>query len=357
MRIGLLASTGGMLDAFFPEIAAAWEEAGHTVHTAAGDACAQMPGAVIGGLTRRPGLSSGRACRELRAWCGEQRLDVVVTSSATASALVRLSRLPAPVVYFCHGLHWNRLRTPQDHVWQLVEHQLLVRTAAVITINSDDEVWFRHRMPAHTVRRIRAGVGLDLRRYPRAPLPAGPLSLVWIGEHSSRKRPDQALETVRRLEAAGVDCELTMIGRGDLLERTRAQVRARGLSRSVHVAGWGDSAQALAGAHALVHTARWEGLPRVVLEAFAVGRPTYAFDVKGVRDAPGTVLVPDADAGALASAIRTDWESGLLHRALDDDPGFLGSEAVAAEILTFLAGSVVRREVGGQVPSAGGRGT
>jgi glycosyltransferase involved in cell wall biosynthesis len=341
MRIGLLASTGGMLDSFFPEIAAVWEAEGHTVLTAAGSPAERLPGALIGGLTRRPALSAPRARRELRAWCADAGCDVVVTNSATASALVRMSRLPVPVVYFCHGLHWNGVRTPQDRVWQTVEHQLLARTAAVITLNSDDEAWFRQRMPQHTVERIRAGVGLDLRSYPRAPLPEGPLRLAWIGEHTARKRPHLALDAAAELHGAGVDFELTMIGAGQRLERTRRDVHVRGLSDAVRVAGWGDARPVLREAHALLHTAQWEGLPRVMLEAFAVGRRSYAFDVKGVRDAPGAVLVPDGDAAALARAVREDWGSGRMRTPLTENPGFLCSTGVARRILAFLRGTVL----------------
>src|SRR5699024_2658635 len=54
MRIGLLTSVGPMLDQFFPEIVREWEAAGHVVRTAAGTPAVQLPGTLIGGLTRRP---------------------------------------------------------------------------------------------------------------------------------------------------------------------------------------------------------------------------------------------------------------------------------------------------------------
>ncbi len=352
MRIGLLTSVGPMLDAFFPEILREWEASGHTVLTAAGDRAKILPGTVIEGLTRRPSLSARRAQRALKTWSEEGRLDVVVTNSATASALVRTAGLRIPVVYFCHGLHWNRLRTPQDHLWQTVEHQLLVRTAGVLTLNSDDDAWFRRRMPAHAVHRLLPGVGLDLERYPRTALPAGPLSLAWIGEHSRRKRPWFALDVAAELRATGTEATLTMVGVGGLLERTRSEVRRRRLEDVVQVVGWADAAQALAGAHALIHTATWEGLPRVMLEAFAMGRRAYAFDVKGVRDAPGATLVEDEDVAGMAEAVAGDWASGLLHRPMEADAGHLCSRRVAQEILVFLRGAIVPVSSRATVPAA-----
>lgn len=347
MRIGLLTSVGPMLDQFFPEIVREWEAAGHTVRTAAGDPAETLPGTVIDGLTRRPALTSRRAQRALRAWSEAEELDVVVTNSATASALVRTVGLRAPIVYFCHGLHWNRLRGPQDRVWETVEHQLLARTTGVLTLNSDDEAWFRQRMPAHTVHRLHAGVGLDLAKYPRRPLPGhGTLQLAWIGEHTKRKRPWHALDVVAELEARGIDVRLTMVGDGALLDATRTDVSRKGLERSVRVPGWGDASAELAGAHALIHTATWEGLPRVMLEAVAVGRRTYAFDVKGVRDVPYARLLDDGDTAGMAAAIAADWESGELRRPVDADASGLCSKGVAAEMLGFLRGVIVPAGVG-----------
>lgn len=336
MRIGLLASVGSMLDAFFPENVGRWEHAGHQVRTAAGDQRRALPGAVIDGLGRRPALSARRAQRGLRAWSQEEELEVIVTNSATASALVRTARVGVPIVYFCHGLHWNRMRSLQDVLWQAIEHQLLVNTAAVITINSDDERWFRRRVPDHAVLRVVAGVGLDPDKYPRQQLPQGPLRLAWIGEHSARKRPGFALDVMRELHGYGLQAQLMMVGEGSLLERTRSRIRALGLERSVEAIGWSDAAAALADSHGLLHTAQWEGLPRVMLEAVAAGRRTYAFDVKGVRDIPGAQLAPDRNVAALAHLIWSDWATGASQSPLSTEASVLSSITVADQIDPFL---------------------
>lgn len=354
MRIGLLTSVGPMLDQFFPEIVREWEKAGHTVRTASGTPAEVLPGTLIGGLTRRPALSTPRAQRELRVWSIEEALDVVVTNSATASALVRTAGLRAPVVYFCHGLHWNRLATPMDRMWETIEHQLLVRTAGVLTLNSDDEAWFRRRLPDHAVRRLHAGVGLDLDAYPRRPLPtSGRLRLAWVGEHIKRKRPWLAVDVMDALRDLGVDAELTMAGMGALEDQTRTLVSRRGLEDSIHVPGWADAAAVLAGSHALLHTAAWEGLPRVMLEAVAVGRRTYAFDVKGVRDVPYAQLVADRDVRGLAATIAREWRSGTLRSEAAQDASGLCSRAVAAEMLAFLRGTIVPAGIG-EVTAASG---
>ncbi|WP_350269814.1 glycosyltransferase [Brevibacterium sp. CBA3109] len=336
MRIGLLASTGGMLDSFFIEIAESWRSYGHKVSFAAGTSMVSSQATLIPGLSRRPDLGMVRALAALRRWSEGEDLDVIVTNSATASALVRLAGTRAPVVYFCHGLHWNEARSFGDRVWPIIERMLLPRTAGIISINSDDQTWFANRLNDGRRLHLSAGVGLDLLRYPVQDLPSGPLRLCWIGEFSTRKRPHLALDTASELHRRGFEFHLEMLGEGDFRTQIRAEISDRGLSGIVSADGPGDAAAALARSHALVHTAQWEGLPRVMLESLAIGRGSYAFDVKGVRDVPLAQLSADGEAAELAARIAADWESGRLRQPLAFDRNLLDYSHAADGIRNFL---------------------
>lgn len=353
MRIGLLASIGHMVDSFFPEIIDSWVGAGHTVSVAAGTPRAHGSSIVISGLGRRPGPGSLAAWQGLRAWARDEDLDVIVTNSATASALVRTARLDVPVVYFCHGLHWNGGTGVSERVWQRVEHALLRRTDGVITINSDDHAWFRARVDPERLLRLHSGVGLDLDRYraaealPRA-AGSGRLELVWVGEFSARKRPESALDVVAALRALGVDVRLRMLGDGDRYASTVDSIRRRGLTGRVIADGPDSPVAALSESHALLHTSAWEGLPRVMLEALAIGRRTYAFDVKGVRDVPEAVLSSDGDADALAAILAAQWSSGELTAPVSTDRSTLDYRHTSAAVGAFLEALPGRRPTAGQ---------
>ncbi|RJN31605.1 glycosyltransferase [Nesterenkonia natronophila] len=353
MKIGVLASVGEMVDWFFSDMIASWAGAGHEVSVAAGTGTDDGTGWVIEGLTRRPGPGSMRVWSGLQSWTQEEQLDVVLTNTATASALARTARLPVPVVYFCHGLHWNEGRSASDRLWQLVERVLLWNTAGVITMNSDDYSWFGQRFCADRILRLPTGVGLRPAAYPRVPPPdvdeaieGNVLRLAWIGEFSHRKRPHLAIDIVEALRRDGVDATLTMTGQGSVLLSTRELIRRRGLEDHVDATGPGDSAEILAESHALIHTSAWEGLPRVMLEALAVGRPTYAFDVKGVRDIPQAALFPEGEAGLLARRLAKDWKSGSLLEPLKFDPHTLDFSHSAEAVLTFLEETISRRRRG-----------
>jgi glycosyltransferase involved in cell wall biosynthesis len=317
VRVGLVTSVGRTLDAFFPAIVERLEERwGFAVSSASGTESRLASWTRLEGFSQRPSLKVPTALRAVRAWSRELDHDVVITNTATASALVRAAGLRAPVVYFCHGLHWGQEDTLGARPWQVVETALLRRTAAVITINRDDQAWFeRHAGPP--VHRLPYGVGVPLEEYPRAGVPGAGLELVWVGDFTPRKRPLLAVAVIRRLAEAGCDVRLRMLGDGPLHSAVVREIAAQGLAHVIRADGRDRVAPALAAATALLHTAEWEGLPRVALEAAAVGRWSYGFDVKGLRDAPLVRLAPDGDADALARLIQDDHARGALQEVPD----------------------------------------
>ena len=318
MRLGLLASVDRHIDAFFLRMIERWESQGVEVGIATGDAAPGSDRFRVPHLGRRPGIESFGAVRELGRWRSEH--DVVLTNTAVASALVRMARSDTPVVYFAHGLHWNEPVGLRTLPWRVIESALLKRTAGLIVLNDEDERWVRHRYSG-PIRRLAFGVGLDVSRFSRRePISDPVLRLAWMGEFSARKRPLHAVLLAAGLKEAGVPFHLTMWGRGAQHAEVATSVREANLGSEVTLAGYGDARDAIGDAHALVHTATWEGLPRTILEASALGRPTFGYDVKGVRGAPATITVPDGDHAAMADAIVSTWSAGALQRPASNLP-------------------------------------
>jgi glycosyltransferase involved in cell wall biosynthesis len=338
MRIGLLASVGGTIDAFFSPWISAWERQGAQVFVAAGTSAQSCTTHLIPGLGRRPGRASPAAVRALAAWVKESHLDVVVTNTATASALVRLAPAGVPVIYFCHGLHWNDVRSPADLTVQTFESLLLRRTAAVMTLNSDDERWFRRRLDPQRVLRLRYGVGLPVDQFPRSSRPVGgDPRFLWVGELGDRKRPTEVVEVARHLRGLHPAATIHLVGTGPLEAVVEKAVRRADLETTVIVRGRQQVAPLMSASSAVLHTATWEGLPRVGLEAAAIGRRFVAYDVKGVRDIPGARLVAELDSRGLAEQLLAahDEREGDLVAALPD-PSVMSSDAAADRALDFI---------------------
>ena len=113
------------------------------------------------------------------------------------------------------------------------------------------------------------------------------------------------------LEAAAQVPDALFVFAGDGDERTRLIDRARQLQIADRVRFLGDRSDVpalLACSDLFVLPSLAEGLPMSVLEAMAAGRPVIATSVGGigeaVTDGVTGLLVPPADANALAAAIR-----------------------------------------------------
>jgi glycosyltransferase involved in cell wall biosynthesis len=124
--------------------------------------------------------------------------------------------------------------------------------------------------------------------------PAGPpgatgrdqASLVWVGRLVAHKRVERILAVAERLRGRGVTIDV--VGRGPGARPLAAAVAARGLASAVRLRGFlpepGKQA-VMAGALLQLNTSQGEGWGLCVLEAAALGVPTVAFDVDGLRDA------------------------------------------------------------------------
>jgi colanic acid/amylovoran biosynthesis glycosyltransferase len=138
-----------------------------------------------------------------------------------------------------------------------------------------------------------------------APMPTGGPLLVAIGRLAEQKGFAVLIDAIAQLADLPA-LHLTLVGDGPL--RATLEAKAEGLP--ITFAGWQDESgvrNALAAAHALILPSFAEGLPVVVMEAMAAGRPIIATSIAGIPElvTPDVGwLVPAGDATALANAIR-----------------------------------------------------
>lgn len=143
-----------------------------------------------------------------------------------------------------------------------------------------------------------------------APMPAGTtLRLIAIGRFSEQKGH---LLLIPALAAArdAADIHLTLAGDGPLRAAIEAQIAAYGMGDHVTLTGWLDEdgiRAAIARSHALVLPSFAEGLPVVIMEAMAQGRPALATAIAGIPELvlPGETgwLVPAGDSDALGAGM------------------------------------------------------
>lgn len=137
-----------------------------------------------------------------------------------------------------------------------------------------------------------------------------PVRFLFVGWITAAKGVPELLAAARILAERGRAFHLTLIGGGTLLERSRAEVSASGLSDRVCLTGWIDNAalpERLSHADVFVLPSHAEGMPNSLIEAMASGLPAIATPVGAIRDTledgvAGTI-VPVGDAEALAAAM------------------------------------------------------
>ncbi|HHX88930.1 MAG TPA: glycosyltransferase family 4 protein [Paracoccus sp.] len=143
------------------------------------------------------------------------------------------------------------------------------------------------------------------------PLPAArPLVLVSIGRFAEQKGQLLLLDAMAEAVRRGVDVRLVLIGDGEMRPLIERSITHHGLGRHVTLTGWLDEAgvlRELARAHGMVLPSFAEGLPMVLMEAMAAGRPAIATWVAGIPElmqhGKTGWLVPAGDCPALVEAI------------------------------------------------------
>lgn len=157
------------------------------------------------------------------------------------------------------------------------------------------------------------GSGVDLAQFPVQPFPPEPPVVVVFAARLLRdKGLIEFIEAARTLRRQGVPARFLLAGAPDPQNAatvTQDEVDRWAASGDVEPLGHrADMARVLASAHLVVLPSYREGLPKVLAEAAAIGRPVVTTDVPGCRDAilpeVSGVLVPVRDAQALAAALR-----------------------------------------------------
>jgi colanic acid/amylovoran biosynthesis glycosyltransferase len=169
--------------------------------------------------------------------------------------------------------------------------------------------------------------GVDLAAFPVLP-PAPPstrLRLVSAGRLTATKGFDRLLKVVAELRRNEVDVELRIVGEGSQRQALEGLATQLGIADRVKLLGWmaPNALRAVFGESdvfcLLADTTYHDGLPNVVLEAQAMGRPVVLSSLpaakEAVTDGVDGFIVPPEDTQAACSALtRLAREAGLCQR-------------------------------------------
>lgn len=148
------------------------------------------------------------------------------------------------------------------------------------------------------------------------PPPADP-RLVYVGRIVEQKGPLVLVEAAGLLHRRGIRFQLDMVGDGPMRGEVEAAIAREGLGEHLRLLGVQGNAEvraAILGARALVLPSFAEGLPVVLMEALALGRPVVSTYVAGIPELVTPEcgwLVPAGDPAALADAMASALSAGV----------------------------------------------
>lgn len=206
------------------------------------------------------------------------------------------------------------------HLRERIKTRRALRRAARVTAASGPMC---EAARAHGVEAVRIPLGVPRQRFAE-PLPrdASP-RLLLVGSLNRVKDVPTALRAFRRVVDARPAAHLDVVGEDVLGGETAREASALGLARHTTFHGFLPADALLPfyrRADLLVHSARHEAGPLVVLEAAACGVPTAGTGVGHLRDlAPGAALaVPVGDDAALAAGILELLEDDSRRRVMGE---------------------------------------
>lgn len=198
---------------------------------------------------------------------------------------------------------------------------------SVVVQNADDRsLLLRRAIVESSQTRLIPGVGVNLQQFRPAPEPSGTICVVLPSRLIADKGIREFVKAAQRLHRLKVDCRLVLVGP---LDPSNATAIAEEEVREWQAAGWiewlgesQDMPRVYRQCHIVCLPSYREGLPRVLVEAGAAGRPVVATNVPGCRDVvlneSTGLLVPPHDADALAAGIQRLVVDGGLRRRLGE---------------------------------------
>lgn len=138
--------------------------------------------------------------------------------------------------------------------------------------------------------------------------------LVCVGRLCPQKGQLLLLDAIALLKQRGINCQLTLVGDGELREEIETLAEKLDIKSQITITGWASSDEVKAKiteAKLMVMPSFAEGLPVVIMESLALGRPVVSTYVAGIPE-----LVVEGESGWLCFAGDIESLTDKLEKAL-----------------------------------------
>jgi glycosyltransferase involved in cell wall biosynthesis len=264
------------------------------------------------------------AYRRLRGWLHQSRPDLCQTFLHHANVVGSRAAAAAGVDLLVGGLRVAESRPLRCRL----ERSALARAQSVVCVSSAVQGFAAARLGCRPGKTIVIPNGVDVSRFASAE-PLKWSSIGWpddsiVSLFVGRLHPQKGLELLQhqidRLAPSGSNRRLLLVGEGPLQKRLKSWIGQIGQDR-VQLLPWqADVAPLMAACRLLILPSHYEGMPNVVLEAMAAGRPVVCSRVEGSDELLSHLpsqSFPVGDSGAMSGLV----EPFLSDRQLCDEVG------------------------------------
>ena len=232
------------------------------------------------------------AVRQLKQLLQQQRPQLAQLFLFHANVVGMLAARQAKVPHVLMGV-----RVADPSWWRgRLERTLASRASGVVCVSraAADFCRQKHKFPAGKL--IVIPNGIDIEHINRTTpcdtaslgIRAGGKLLTFIGRLNRQKDPGWLMRIAQAALPQLPDHELVIAGQGPLRRELEQSIAASPLAARIHLVGWrSDASSILAASELLLLTSQHEGMPNVVLEAMALGKPVMASRVEGVVELLG----------------------------------------------------------------------
>lgn len=253
------------------------------------------------------------------------RYAIVHTHSSKAGILGRVAAWLAGVPIIIHTVHgWgfhDHMGTATRLLYVCLEKLVEPMTDRLVVVsprNTEKGLKAGIASPDKYLT-IRSGIDIDRFAHPRTPaaqvraslgIPASALVVITVTRLVPQKAPLDFLAAASRVAERVPHARFLVVGDGPMRAQVERAIQDMGLAERVVLTGLRrDVPDLLGAADVFVLSSLWEGLPRVILQAMAAGKPVVVTAADGnaevVQDGSNGLLVPPGMPAELAKGIVT----------------------------------------------------
>lgn len=267
-----------------------------------------------------------RAVRGLARRLRALQPDIVHTHQSKAGILGRVAARLARSPVVVHGVHivpFESVNAVERWVYVLAERMVARWTTAYIDVSRGvRDLYVKNRIGRADQHHVIYS-GMDVERFKRAPLPEDWRELLGVGEGQPRprvilmlaaleprKRHAELVQLFAQVSAKVPDVMLLLAGEGPYRPEVEAVIAASGLGHKIRLLGHRpDPEKLVALADICILTSVREGLPRVVVQYLAGGKPAVVTRIDGIEEiiepqVNGIITEPDQLAETSQHLIR-----------------------------------------------------